>query len=306
MEPMKGLNQIMNGWFSEVCPMWPGMALSVEIEKILYSGRSKYQQIDLYETKTQGRMLVLDGIIQLTEADEFAYQEMLAHVPLFAHPNPERVLVVGGGDGGILREAGRHACIQSIDFCEIDEEVIRVAKEYLPGMACGFDDPRVTVHIGDGMAFVEEHKDRYDVIIVDSSDPVGPGEALFEKPFYKALKGALRENGVVATQGESFFMHPDCVKNLAKITKELFEIRGYSYMLVPSYPGGNLGICLGSKGPGLKKPARGMDAGMQEVLRYYTPEIHEASFVLPRFAAQMIQEAEKGVETVSKVEEPNG
>ncbi len=286
---MKTDSKIIDGWFSEICPMWPGISLSLQIEKILYSKKSKYQQIDLLQTKNHGKMLVLDGIIQLTESDEFAYQEMLAHIPLFAHPNPEKILVVGGGDGGILREAARHDCIKTIDFCEIDEAVIAVSKQFLPELSCGFDDPRVTIHIADGDAYVREHKASYDVIIVDSSDPIGPGEKLFEQPFYEGLKAALKPDGIIATQGESFFLHKECVKNLMKITKKLFDIQAYSYFLVPTYPGGHIGICLGSLGPELKKPVRRVSKSVQEQLKYYTPQIHEASFVLPYFAQKMIE-----------------
>ncbi|MDY0221463.1 MAG: spermidine synthase [Desulfobacterium sp.] len=277
------MNTIMNGWFSEICPMWPGMALSVEIEELIYSKKSKFQQIDLYMTKTYGKMLVLDNIIQLTERDEFAYHEMMTHVPLFAHPNPERVLVVGGGDGGILREVARHDCVGQIDWCEIDPAVIEVARRFLPTMAKGFDDPRVRLHMEDGKKFVDDHKQSYDVIIVDSSDPIGPGKALFELPFYKALKASLKQGGIVATQGESFFIHTECVNNLTTITRQLFPVQAYSYMLVPSYPGGHLGICLASLGPEVKKPARPISTGMQQTLDYYSPEIHQASFVLPHF-----------------------
>jgi len=286
---MKNYNQIKNGWFSEICPMWPGVSLSLEIEKVLYSKKSQFQQIDVYLTKNHGKMLVLDGIIQLTESDEFAYQEMLTHVPLFAAPNPERVLVIGGGDGGILREVGRHDSVKTIDFCEIDEDVIKVSKEFLPDLACGFDDPRVTVHIADGNAWIQEQKNKYDVIIVDSSDPVGPGEVLFKRPFYSALKAALRHNGIIATQGESFFLHKDCVINLVKITKELFPVQAYSHILVPTYPGGHIGICMGSLGPELKKPCRIVPENIQTQLKYYCPEIHKASFVLPYFAQRMFE-----------------
>ncbi len=269
--------------------MWPGISLSLEIEEVLYSEKSKFQQIDLFQTKNHGKMLVLDDIIQLTESDEFAYQEMLAHVPLFAHPDPEKVLVIGGGDGGILREVARHDCVKVIDFCEIDEMVITVAKKFLPGLACGFDDARVTVHIVDGSAYVQKQSDKYDVIIVDSSDPIGPGEALFERPFYEGLKTALRPNGIIATQGESFFMHKECVVDLVKITRSLFPVQAYSYFLVPTYPGGNIGICLGSLGPELKKPCRVISDQFQAQLQYYTREIHEASFVLPHFANKMFE-----------------
>jgi len=286
---MKTYSKLLDGWFSEICPMWPGVALSVEIDKVLYSKRSKFQQVDMFQTKNHGKMLVLDGIIQLTQSDEFAYQEMLAHVPLFAHPKPENILVIGGGDGGVLREANRHDCIKQIDFCEVDIDVINVCKEFLPDMACGFDDPRVTVHIADGNDFVHTKTDQYDVIIVDSSDPIGPGESLFEPSFYKNLKTALKPGGIIATQGESFFLHKECVVNLLKITKELFPRYAYSYFLVPTYPGGNIGICLGSLGPELKKPCREMTGELQAQLQYYTPCIHESSFVMPFFAEKMFE-----------------
>ena len=286
---MENYSKILDGWFSEICPMWPGISLSLKIEKVLYSKKSNFQQIDMFQTANHGKMLVLDGIIQLTQSDEFAYHEMLAHVPLFAHPNPENILVIGGGDGGILREAGQHNCIKNIDFCEVDEEVINVCKKFLPDLACGFDDHRVNINIADGNTFVKAQKNKYDVIIVDSSDPIGPGEALFEPQFYKNLKSALRKNGIIATQGESFFLHKECVINLMKITKSLFPIYGYSYFLVPTYPGGNIGICLGSLGPELKKPYRKITERFQKQLKYYTPQIHKASFVMPNFANDMFQ-----------------
>ncbi|MCF8112723.1 MAG: spermidine synthase [Desulfotignum sp.] len=286
---MKNSIHVKDGWFFETCTMWPGMALSLEIENILYDEKSLFQHIQVFETKNHGKMLALDGIIQLTESDEFSYQEMLAHIPLFAHPRPETVLVIGGGDGGILREAGRHACVKTMDFCEIDEMVITVSKQFLPDLACGFDDPRVNVFIRDGAAFVREKTGRYDVIIVDSSDPIGPGEVLFKKPFYESLKNALKPGGIIATQGESIFLHQDCVTNLAKITRDLFKQQAYACFIVPTYPGGNIGVCLGSLGPELTRPAREIPAELQSRLKYYTPRVHEAAFVLPHFAQVMLE-----------------
>lgn len=280
---------VKDGWFSETCPMWPGMALSLEIETTLHDEKSPFQHIQVFETRHHGRMLALDGIIQLTQSDEFSYQEMLAHIPLFAHPEPETVLVIGGGDGGILREVGRHACVKTMDFCEIDEMVITVSKQFLPDLACGFDDSRVNVFIGDGAAFVREKTGVYDVIIVDSSDPIGPGEVLFKKPFYESLKNALRPGGIIATQGESIFLHKDCVTRLAKITRDLFDRQAYACIMVPTYPGGNIGICLGSLGPELTRPAREIPPELQGQLKYYTPGIHEAAFVLPHFAEVMLK-----------------
>lgn len=288
-EHMKNLNKIKNRWFSEICPMWPGIALSLEITQTLYSKKSLFQQIDLYETRQHGRMLVLDGIIQLTQFDEYTYQEMLSHLPLFAHPSPRNILVIGGGDGGILREIGRHEKVEQIDFCEIDEQVIAVSKQFLPELACGFDDPRVRVHIGDGNAFVQEKTAAYDVIIVDSSDPIGPGEALFQKSFYEGLKTALKPGGIIACQGESIFMHQKWVVTLARMTGELFPVQAYANVQVPTYPGGSIGICMGSLGPELVRPARKISHSLQDQLKYYTPQMHEAAFVLPRFAEKLLE-----------------
>jgi len=285
------LNEMADGWFSETSDIWPGIALSIEIEKTLFSQKSIFQQIDLYETKHHGRMLVLDGIIQLTDFDEFAYQEMLAHIPLFAHPFPEKVLVIGGGDGGILREVAKHDSVLSIDICEIDERVIEVSKEFLPGMSMGFDDSRVSVHIADGSEFVRHHPLEYDVIIVDSSDPVGPGEILFERKFYEHSRNALKGNGLMAVQGESFFLHPDKVQKIVKNMKDLFTYHGYAYSLIPSFTGGHVGICIGSDGPDPSRPSRAISKQFQAGLNYYNAEVHKAAFVLPRFAERLIKEA---------------
>lgn len=283
-------DKLINGWFSENSDMWPGLALSIEIEKTLFSRKSIFQQIDLYETKHHGRMLVLDGIIQLTDFDEFAYQEMLAHIPLFAHPHPEKVLVIGGGDGGVLREIAKHDTVLSIDICEIDEKVIQVSKEFLPNMSTGFDDPRVTVHIADGSKFVRNHPLEYDIIIVDSSDPVGPGEILFEKEFYTHSKNALKKKGLMAVQAESFFLHPDKVQKIVKNMKDLFKNHGYAYSFIPTFTGGHVGICVGSNGDDPVRPAREISKHFQAGLKYYNPEIHEAAFVLPKFAEKLIKD----------------
>lgn len=282
-------DSIMKGWFSEICPMWPGRALSIKIKETLYSKRSPFQMIEVFETEECGKMLVLDGIIQCTESDEFAYQEMMTHVALFSHPGPERVLVIGGGDGGVLREVEKHSTVKEIDICEIDGMVIDAARKFLPEMACGFHDSRVNLHIGDGNEFVKDRREYYDAIIVDSSDPIGPAEALFREPFYVSMKSALRKNGIIATQAESIFLHKETVKSLVSIVRKLFSSYGYAMITVPTYPAGNIGVCLGSLGPEIKKPARIPDRDFQNALKYYTPEIHEAAFVLPCFGKQLLE-----------------
>jgi spermidine synthase len=281
------MDEIMEGWFSEISPMWKGVALSIEIEETLFSERTPYQKIEVFKTRTCGNMLVLDGIIQATEMDEFAYQEMMAHLPMFAHPAPRNVLVVGGGDGGVLRELAKHETVERMDICEIDETVIEVSKKWLSGMAVGYDDPRVEVIVADGMEYVESVSEKYDVIVVDSSDPIGPGEALFQKPFYEALKGALKPGGIVSTQAESFFLHPGVAGPLMALARSLFPRAGYAYMLVPTYPGGNIGACVASLGRDPITPCRKPSKEVQKTLRYYNPAIHEASFVLPENGSRL-------------------
>jgi len=185
---MNNLNRIAKGWFSEICDMWPGMALSIEIERVLFSKKTHFQQIDLFQTKSHGKMLVLDGIIQLTEVDEFAYHEMMAHVPLFAHPNPKSVLVIGGGDGGVLREVGRHTCIESIDFCEIDDEIIKLSKKFLPQIACGFDDPRININIEDGSQFIKRQKTGMMSSLLTPQIPLAPGKNYLKNIFMRDSK----------------------------------------------------------------------------------------------------------------------
>ncbi|OGV50824.1 MAG: spermidine synthase [Lentisphaerae bacterium GWF2_52_8] len=273
-----------SGWFAEICPMTPGRALAFEVTETLYSNRSAFQQIEVFKTRSCGTLLALDGIIQCAESDEFCYQEMLANIPAFAHPDPEKILVIGGGDGGILRELARHPGPREFHLCEIDEEVLSVSRRFFPGMACGFDDPRVCLHIGDGVEFVRQHPGSYDIIIVDSSDPVGPGEALFSDSFYAELRAALREGGIICTQAESVFIHSGFVASLMARASRFFESASYAYIQVPTYPGGGVGACVCSAGKQVKVPARLPSPELQAQLRYYTPQMHEAAFVLPHFA----------------------
>ncbi len=274
-------------WYAETNE---GFGVAVKIDKHLASCKSEFQQIDIFDTVNVGKMLVLDGVIQLTEFDEFPYQEMLAHLPLFSHPNPTRVLVIGGGDGGVLREVAKHDCVEIIDHCEIDAKVIALCKEHLPSLACGYDDPRVRVHVADGSEFIKSHKNCYDVIIVDSSDPIGPGEGLFNEAFYLAMKEALKPDGIIASQSESVFLHMPTIKHLLKITGKLFKEAGYGYFLVPSYPTGSIGTCMGSLGPDFRNPVRKPTPKMQDKLLYYTPDVHRSCFALPNFVLKILNE----------------
>ncbi len=263
-----------------------GFGLTIEVGKCLCSEVTPFQKIEIYESTKVGRVMLLDGIIQLTEYDEFAYQEMMAHVPLFAHGDARRVLVIGGGDGGVLREIAKHRNVEQIDICEIDERVIACAREFLPSLACGFDDPRVRIHIGDGSEFVREHVGEYDCIIVDSTDPGGPGAPLFGEEFYRNMKQSLRPGGVIASQAESIYLLPEVVAQLAGVTRKLFRHYGYASILVPTYPTGTIGVCVGSDGSDVSAPKTEVPEGMK--LRYYTTAIHRGAFAVPRFAEVLV------------------
>ena len=181
--------------------------MTLKVNRVLHHEKSKYQDVLVFESSNHGNVLVLDNVIQVTERDEFAYQEMITHLALNSHPDPKRVLVIGGGDGGVLREVVKHSCVEEAILCDIDEAVPRLSKEYLPGLAEGLVHPKSTVHIGDGFKFLNDYQNSFDVIITDSSDPDGPAEVLFGKSYYQLLYNALRPGGVITTQGQ--FPIPD-------------------------------------------------------------------------------------------------
>ncbi len=267
-----------------------GFGMTVEVEAELCRRQSKFQKIEVYQTKKLGKLLLLDGIIQLTEFDEFAYQEMLAHLPMFVHDDPRRALVMGGGDGGVLRELGRHPGLEVIDSCEIDEEVIAVSREFLPTLACGYDDPRVRIHIADGSEFVKEKPGYYDVIVVDSTDPGGPGAPLFGEEFYRNLKKALRPGGVIATQAESPYLLPEIVQRLHRTSRKLFRSVGYASIMVPTYPTGMIGACVASDRDDVTTPSRPVPPELAGQLRYYNTELHHAAFCNPQFVRRLLAE----------------
>jgi spermidine synthase len=287
-----GTDLIVDGWFHERGVLWPGQAMSLQVEQVLDHHRSLYQDVLVFKSATFGNVLVLDGVVQVTERDEFSYQEMIAHLPLFSHPDPKRVLVIGGGDGGVLREVARHACVEEIVICEIDQGVIDVSKKHLPSLACGYDDPRVKVYVMDGAKFMDENRDSFDVIITDSSDPVGPASVLFETPFYDAMHRSLRDGGIVCTQGECMWLHLDLIRPLVGSISRTYTTVEYAYTTIPTYPSGQIGFVVATKGRpgGCKVPARRPDEGTASALRYYSAELHGAAFVLPAFARRAIFE----------------
>ena len=272
-------------WITEAAH---GYGNTIRVTKELFRAKSEFQTIEIYETEKLGKLLMLDGIIQLTSYDEFAYQEMMANLPFYAHPAPETALVIGGGDGGVLRELGRHRELRSLDICEIDAAVIDAARRFLPELACGFDDPRVAIHIADGSVFIREHESDYDIIVVDSTDPGGPGAPLFNAEFYRNLKRALCPGGVIATQAESPWLLPDVVKKLQLAARDVFRFVGYSGFQVPTYPTGMIGACVASDACDVSRPCREVEPELAAQLRYYTSEIHRASFAQPAFLRNLL------------------
>ncbi len=277
---------MMGKWVTEA---GGGYGQTIEVRECLLSKQSKFQKIEIYETVKLGRLLLLDGIIQLTDSDEFVYHEMLANLPFYAHAGiPRRALVIGGGDGGVLRELGRHPELETLDICEIDGDVVAAAREFLPGTACGYDDPRVNVHIADGSEFIRGREAEYDLIIVDSTDPGGPGAPLLGAEFYANLKRALRPGGVIATQSESPFLLPDVVRQLNRAARSVFKYVGYAAFAVPTYPTGLIGACVASDGREVETPERELPAELEKTLRYYNAAVHAASFVRPGFVRKLL------------------
>ncbi|WOK92988.1 spermidine synthase 1 [Canna indica] len=293
-----GISAVIPGWFSEMSPLWPGEAHSLKVEKVLFEGKSDYQNVVVFQSSTYGKVLVLDGVIQVTERDECAYQEMITHLPLCSIPNPKKVLVIGGGDGGVLREVSRYSSVEQIDICEIDKMVVDVSKQFFPHLAVGYEDPRVTLRIGDGVAFLKEVPEgTYDAIIVDSSDPIGPAQELFEKPFFESMAKALRPGGVVCTQAESIWLHMHLIEDIVSVCRQVFKGSvNYAWTTVPTYPSGVIGFMLCStEGPSVdfQHPVYHIDEDEKSnkakgLLKFYNSEIHSAAFCLPSFAKRVI------------------
>lgn len=284
----------MELWFSE--PHTPDVKLSIRVDKQLYSGQSDFQRIDIFESKEFGRFLTLDGYMMLTERDEFIYHEMITHVPMAVHPHAVRILVIGAGDGGVIRELTRYETAEHIDMVEIDPLVVEVCKKYLPQTACRFDDPRVKIYYEDGLRFIRSRENEYDLIIVDSTDPFGPGEGLFTKEFYGNCYKALKEDGIMVNQHESPFYAADAeaCKRAHKRIVESFPISRVYQVHIPTYPSGHWLFGFASK---KYHPVHDYDGIAWKLLglhtKYYTPKIHEGCFSLPAYVEDMLREVEQ-------------
>ena len=290
----------MNLWFTE---KHEKTGLTYQVKETLFQGRSEFQDVAVLDTFDYGRMLTIDGFVMTTERDEYVYHEMIAHVPMTAHPAPKRVLVVGGGDGGTVREVLRHPSVTHVDLCEIDAMVIEQSKIWLPTIAGALDDPRVTIHVRDAIAFMAEQKDRYDVILIDSTDPIGPGEGLFTEGFYRDCLRALTADGILAAQTESpFSMQAEFARAYSKLFK-VFPIVSCYYGVVPTYAGQlwTWSFCSKAHGPFAQLEQKNLKA-LEEQTRYYNRELHRGAFALPSYVRRMLDEIKKGAEGPAALE----
>lgn len=260
---------------------------------VLHDSGTAHQRLRLFENPVFGRVLTLDGAVQVTTGDEFCYHEMMAHVPLLAHGAARRVLVIGGGDGGIAREALKHPGVERLVMVEIDAGVIEFSRAFLPTVSAGaFDDPRLEVVIADGAEYVARAGESFDAILVDSTDPVGPGEALFTDTFYGRAKRRLAPGGILVTQNGVPFLQPDELRGSMRAFRALFADAACFLAHVPSYAGGPMALGWGTDGGSRETPEAVLAARLSAAgiagLRAYTPATHRAAFALPGYVAALV------------------
>jgi spermidine synthase len=279
-------------WFYE--SLFPSVRLGLKVKKTIVSQNSDFQKIEILDTYEFGRVLVLDGVVQTTEGDEFIYHELLSHLPLLSHPHPERVLIIGGGDGGILRETLKHP-LKEVFLVEIDKKVIELSKTYLHNICRNsFSDRRAKIVIDDGANFIKKGKGKFDVVIIDSSDPIGPAKVLFSSKFYERVSSALSSNeGIFVQQTGSSFLQREEFPSVYKNLKKVFPFVTIFLAAVPTYVGGFFSFAFASNGiDPLKIPQREIERRFKKFklkTKYYNPKIHHASFVLPTYIKERME-----------------
>jgi len=281
----------MTRWIDET--LYPSWGQRLRVDKVLFEDKTDHQHLVIFENASHGRVMMLDGAVQVTLADEFVYHEMMAHVPLFALAEPKNILVIGGGDGGILREVLKHPSVKTATLCEIDRTVVDMSAKYFPEVSAGaFDNSHTEIVIADGVKFVSETDLKFDAILVDSTDPVGPGAVLFTKSFYAACRRCLKKGGVLVTQNGVPFMQPDELQNSVAHFRALFK-DGRAYLAtIPTYVGGQMAFGWASDDIKLRAvklaDLRERFAAADFVTKYYTPAVHKAAFALPAFIERIM------------------
>ena len=281
-------------WFEET--LYPNYGQRFLVTRTLFRQKTEFQELTIHETSAFGRILTLDGICQTTEKDEFFYHEMMTHLPILAHGQARKVLIIGGGDGGILREVLQHKTVEKATMVEIDPAVIELTKRFIPSIpGQAFEDPRTDLIIGDGVRFVAETQEKYDVVIVDSTDPIGPAEVLFQTDFYAQCKRCLTERGVMVTQNGVPFMQRDEFTTTYKRLRPLFPDAGFYFVPVPTYIGSFMSLSWASLDPANRKQTRETIvqrfAAQKFETQYYTPDIHVAAFAMPAYLQKLVDQA---------------
>lgn len=273
----------MELWFTE--KQTESFGITAKIRETYVNEQTPFQHLVMLDTEEFGRMLVLDGMVMTTVKDEFVYHEMVAHPALVTHPNPKKVLVVGGGDGGVMREIMKHPSVEKAVLVDIDGKVIEYSKKYLPEIACELDNPRVEVQVNDGYMHILNSKNEYDVIMVDSTEPVGPAAPLFERGFYQGIYDALKDDGLFVAQTDNPWFKADLIQKVNRDVKEIFPIVRVYAANIPTYPSGMWTFTMGSK---KHDPLKVEEASIPEMeTKYYSPRLHHAAFVLPKFVEDL-------------------
>jgi len=264
--------------------------LSFKVDEVIYEGKSQYQTIKILKNSFFGNVMLLDDIVMLTEKDEFFYHEMLVHIPMICVDNPKNVLIIGGGDGGSVREVLKHKGVERVVLCEIDNMVIDVSKRYLPALSSCLDDKRVDVVIADGIKYIKERKAEFDCICIDSTDPIGPGEVLFTQEFYRTVKLALKPGGCMSAQTESPAWSLEQVIKIRSNIKKAFGNAHVYIAPVPCYPSGLWSFVIAFTSD--KDPAKNFDGSrasrIASLCKWYNTDMHKAAFCLPRFIKEAI------------------
>lgn len=272
----------MDLWVTEY--QTPALGYSCKISETLRVEKTPFQDLAVVVTEQFGKMLLLDGMVMTTEKDEFVYHEMISMVALHAHPNPRRVLIIGGGDGGALREVVRHPQVEKGVLVEIDDRVIQSSRDFFPDLACAFSDPKAEVIVDDGIKYIKDHKDEFDVILVDSTEPVGPAVVLFSPEFYQSCFDALKEDGILVAQSESPFYNAEVIQTVYGGISRIFPITDLYLASIPTYPSGLWSFTIGSK----KHNPREVQGQTGLEFKYYNTELHQAVFKLPSFVEKII------------------
>jgi len=281
-------NGIKDGYYKEITPS--GFGIAIKAGKVLVSKQTPFQKLEIFETEsTLGRVLTLDDLMMTTEGDEWHYHEMIVHVPMMTHKNPKTVLVIGGGDGGTVREVLKHDTVEKVVLCEIDGDVIEECKKYLPTISCELDNPKCEILVQDAIEYVKDKKNMFDIVLIDSTDPMGPGEGLFTEEFYNNVKASLKEGGILVAQAESPVAQADSLEKMNKLLKKVFPIRATYTSNIPTYPGGYWSWTFCSE---TVKPLSYWDERrgneIAKTCKIYNREYHEARFALPNYLKELL------------------